>query len=145
LRAVEADVALALLLRIVKGMRVEERPDELAADVFEAEFEMGVLVDSVMAAVESGGANVEALLVGDFFRADKAGGVASAGRGDCGIKRVSESVAESNARRSGFDQFAGARAVKHAGLSSHDGSSLYTGGRWKEVESRKLKVEGGKR
>src|SRR6266850_833029 len=34
LGAVEADVALALLLGVVKGMRVEEGPDELAADVF---------------------------------------------------------------------------------------------------------------
>jgi len=33
LRAVEADVALALLLGIVEGMRVEEGPDELAADI----------------------------------------------------------------------------------------------------------------
>lgn len=73
LRAIEADVALALLLGIVKGMRVEEGPDELAADVFEAEFEMGVLVDGVMAAVESGGANVQALLVSDFFGADESG------------------------------------------------------------------------
>jgi hypothetical protein len=70
LGAVEADVALALLLGIVEGMGVEEGPDELAADVFEAEFEMGVLVDGVMAAVERGGADVEALLVGDFFGAD---------------------------------------------------------------------------
>ena len=52
-----------------------------------------------------------------------------------------EGVAESDARRGGFDQFAGARAVKHAGLSSHDGTSLYTGGREKGVESRKLKVK----
>jgi len=43
LGAVEADVPLALLLGIVEGMRVEERPDELAADVFKAEFEVGVL------------------------------------------------------------------------------------------------------
>src|SRR6267378_113218 len=141
LRAVEADVTLALLLGIVERMRVEEGPDELAADVFEAEFEMGVLVDGVMAAVEGGGADVEALLVGDFFRADEARGVAGAGGGDGGIERVSEGVAESDARRGGFDEFAGARAIKHAGLSSHDGSSLYTGGRGKVVESRKLKVK----
>ena len=43
LGAVESDVALALLFGIVKRMRVEKGPDELAADVFEAEFEMGVL------------------------------------------------------------------------------------------------------
>ncbi len=34
LGAVEADVALALLLGIVERMRVEEGPDELAADIF---------------------------------------------------------------------------------------------------------------
>src|SRR5258707_845562 len=84
--------------------------------------EMGVLVDGVMAAVESGGADVEALLVGDFFGADEAGRVAGAGGGDGGIERVGEGVAESDAGRAGVDVFAGARAIKHAGLSSHDGS-----------------------
>ena len=136
LRAVEADVALALLLGIVEGMRVEEGPDELAADVFEAEFEMGVLVDGVMAAVERGGADVQALLVGDLFGADEARGVAGAGGGDGGVEGIGEVVAESDAGRAGFDEFAGARAIKHARLSSHDGSSLYTGGRVREVESR---------
>jgi hypothetical protein len=141
MRAVQADVALALLLGIVEGMGVEEGPDELAADVFEAEFEMGVLVDGVMAAVEGGGADVEALLFGDFFGADEARRVTGAGGGDGGIERVSEGIAESDARRGGFYEFAGASAIKHAGLSSHDGSSLYTGGREKEVESRKLRIE----
>src|SRR5712664_4874368 len=61
LRAIEADVALALLLGIVEGMRVEERPDELAGDIFQAELEMGVLVDGVMARVEGSGTDVEAL------------------------------------------------------------------------------------
>ena len=37
--------------------------------------------------------------------------------------------------------FAGASAIKHAGLSGHDGSSLYTGGGEREVESRKSKVK----
>src|SRR5260370_19743356 len=69
LRAVEADVALALLLGIIKGVCVKEGPDELAADVFEAVFEMGVLVDGVMAAVESGGDHVLGVLVGEFFGA----------------------------------------------------------------------------
>ena len=70
LRAIQADIALALLLGIVEGMRVEERPDELAANVFEAEFEMGVLVDGVMAAVKSACTDIEPLLVSDFFRAN---------------------------------------------------------------------------
>ncbi len=98
-----------------------------------------------MAAVESGGADVEAVFVGDFFRADEAGRVASAGGRNGGVEGVREGVAESDARRGGFDQFAGARAIKHAGLSSHNGSSLYTGARGKEVESQMSKVESGKR
>src|SRR5438445_6464915 len=113
MRAVEADVTLALLFRIVKRMGVKEGPDELAADIFEPEFEVGVLVDSVVAAVEGGGTDVEALLVGDFFRADKARSVAGASGGDGGIEGMSESVAESDTRRAGFDEFAGARAIKH--------------------------------
>jgi len=93
----------------------------------------------VMATVEGGGPDVEALLVGDLFGADQARGVAGAGGGNGGIERVSEGVAESYARRAGFDEFARARAIKHAGLRSHDGTSLYTGGEHREVESRKLK------
>src|ERR1035437_5315637 len=49
LHFVHADIALALLLGIVKRMRVEKRPDELATDVFEAELKMRVLEDGVMA------------------------------------------------------------------------------------------------
>src|SRR6266481_852474 len=98
---------------------------------------MSVLVDGVMAAVESGGADVEALLVGDFFGADEARGVTGAGGGDGGVKGMSEGVAERDAGRAGFDLLAGASAIKHARLGSHDGISLYTGGRGKEVESRR--------
>lgn len=101
--AIETDVALALLLGIVEGVGVEEGPYELAADIFEAEFEMGVLVDGVMAAVESGGADVEALLFGDFFGDDESRGVASAGGGDGGVIGVREGVAKSYAWRGGFD------------------------------------------
>src|SRR5437868_3574892 len=131
LRAVEANVALALLLGIVKGMRVKERPDELAADVFEAKFEMRVLVDGVVAAVKRGGADIEALLVGDFFGGDQAGRITGARSGNSGIERVRESVAERDARRGGFDKFAGARAVKHARLGSHVGRLFYTRGQEK--------------
>src|SRR5205085_4306768 len=138
LRAVEANVALALLLGIVKGMRVKERPDELAADVFEAKFEMRVLVDGVVAAVKRGGADIEALLVGDFFGGDQAGRITGARSGNSGIERVRESVAERDARRGGFDKFAGTRAVKHARLGSHVGRLFYTRGQEKEVESQKL-------
>jgi hypothetical protein len=88
-----------LLLGIVEGVGVEEGPDKLAADVFEAEFERGVLEDGVVAAVEGGGADVEALLVGDFFGSDEMVGVAGAGGGDGGVKRMREGVAESDAER----------------------------------------------
>src|SRR5260370_32938673 len=97
---------------------------------------MSVFVKGRMAAVEGCGADVEARLVGDFFGADEERGVASAGGGDGGVEGMSESVAESDAGRDGFDEFAGARAIKHARLSSHDGTSLYTGGRDKKVERR---------
>ena len=142
LRAVEADVTLALLLGIVEGVGVKERPDELAADIFEAEFEMGMLVDGVMAAVERGGADVEALLIGDFFGHDEARGVAGARGGDGGVVGMREGVAEGDAGGGGFDEFAGTARVEHAGLRGHVGKQLYTGGRMERVESRKLKVEG---
>ncbi len=103
LRAIEADVALALLLGIIERVGMEEGPHELAADIFEAEFEMGVLVDGVMATIERGGADVEALLVGDFFGDDKARGVAGAGGGDGGVVGVGEGVAESDPGGGGFD------------------------------------------
>jgi hypothetical protein len=38
---------------------------------------------------------------------------------------MGEGVAEGDAGRAGFDEFAGARAIEHAGLGSHDGNSLY--------------------
>ena len=101
--AIEADITLALLLGIVERMRVKERPDELAADIFEAEFEMSVLVDGVVTAVEGGGADVDALLVGDLFGANESRGVTGAGGGDGGIERVQESVAKRDAGRAGLD------------------------------------------
>ncbi len=84
-------------------MRVEEGPDELAGNIFEAEFEMGVLENGVMAAVERGGADVEALLVGDFFGADEARCVAGTGSSNGGVEGMGPGVAESYAGRSGLD------------------------------------------
>ena len=81
---------------------MEKGPDELAADVFEAEFERGVLKDGVMAAVEGGGADVEALLVGDFFGGDEMVSVAGAGGGDGGVKWVGEGISESDAWSGGL-------------------------------------------
>ena len=51
-------------------MSVEKRPNQLAADIFQSEFEMGVLVYGVVTAVKRAGTNIEALLIGDLFRAD---------------------------------------------------------------------------
>ena len=104
MRAIEPHVTLALLLGIVERMRVQERPDELAADIFESEFKMGVLEDRVMAAVISCRAHVDALLFGDFFRADQARGIAGTRGSDSGIEGMREGVAQRDARRGGFDQ-----------------------------------------
>ncbi len=143
LRAIEADVALALLLGIVEGVGVEKGPDELAADVFEAEFEMRVLVDGVMAAIESGGADVEALLIGDFFGDDQARGVAGASGGDGGVVGMREGVAKSDARRGGFDEFAGTAGFEHTGLRGHVGEVHFTRmGEWGKSKVQRLTVDG---
>src|SRR5260370_40651215 len=55
LRAVEADVALALLLGIVEGMRVEKGPNELAGGIFEGATGKGGLVAGGVAGGERGG------------------------------------------------------------------------------------------
>jgi hypothetical protein len=106
-------------------MGVEEGPDELAGDIFETKFEMGVLENGVMAAVEGGCADIEALLVGDFFGADETRGVAGTGGSDGGIEGMSPGVAESYAGRSGLDQFTREGIFEHAGLGGHGGSLLY--------------------
>jgi len=126
LHAIHADVALTLLFGVVERVCVEKRPDELAADVFEAEFERGVLEDGMVSAIECGGADVEALLVGDFFRSDEMVGVAGAGGGDGGIERMVEKVAQGNARQGGFNGFGGGSAIEHARLCGHDGRLFYT-------------------
>ena len=83
-------------------MGVQEGPDKLAADVFEAEFEVSVLVDSVMAAKKSGGADSHPLLFGDFFRTDQPWRVTGSRCGDGGIERMREMIAKGDARRGGF-------------------------------------------
>ena len=84
-------------------MCVQERPHELPADILEAEFEMRVLIDGVVSAEESRRADHYPLLFGDFFRRDQSGRIAGARRRDCGIKRVSEVIAQGNPRRGSFD------------------------------------------
>src|SRR5271169_5962818 len=73
---IEPHVTLALLFGIIERMRVKKRPDELAADIFEAKFEMGVLENGVVSAIESCGADIHSLLFGDFFRRNDARGIA---------------------------------------------------------------------
>ncbi len=85
---------------------------------------MRVLVDGVMAAVERGGADIQALLVRDFFGADQARRVAGARGGDRGVEGMRRGVAERDAGRSGFDELAGERIFKHAGLRGHDAENL---------------------
>ena len=124
LDTIHADVALALLLGIVKRMGMKEGPDELPADIFKAEFEMSVLKDRVMAAVESGGADIEALFVRDFRWADEGRRIAGAGCGDRGVERMREGVAESDARRRSLNEIA-MRTFEHARLSGHVGGLFY--------------------
>lgn len=104
LGAVEPDVALALLFGIVKRMSMKKRPNELAADIFEAEFKVRMLKNSVVPAVKCGSTDIDALLLGDFFGIDDARGIAGACRGDGRIKRMREGIAKGNARRGGFDE-----------------------------------------
>src|SRR5262249_11071228 len=119
-RAVQSHVALALLFGIVKRMRVQERPDKLAAYILEPEFKMRVLIDRVMPAVKRGCANVDALLVCNFFRADQALRVARSRRSNRRIVGMRECIAQRYDRRTGIDQFSGARRIKHSGLGCHD-------------------------
>jgi len=67
LRAVEADVTLALLLGIVKRMGVEEGATNWRG-YFPGRIRNGRGWKRVMSAVKGGGADVEALFVGDFLR-----------------------------------------------------------------------------
>src|SRR5271154_2333760 len=117
--AIQANIALALLFGIVKRVSVKKRPDELAADVFQAEFEMRMLVDGVMAAVEGGRADVEALLIGDFVGGDQARGIACACGGNGRIEGVRKCVAKRYTRRGGIDRVRTRPPPEHGGLSSH--------------------------
>ena len=102
MRAVQADVPLTLLLRIVKGMRVQEGPYKLPADVFQPKFEMRVLVDGVMPAKIGRRSDHHPLFIGNFFGTDQPRRIAGARRRDRRIKRVREVIAQSDARRRRF-------------------------------------------
>ena len=120
MRAVEADVTLALLFRIIKGMRMQERPDELAADIFKAEFEVRVLIHGVVAAEVCGGADGDALLVGDFLRTDQTRGVAGSRCSNRGIVRMRKVIAEGDAGSGGFDMRFVRRVVRWRKSRGHE-------------------------
>ena len=115
---IESHVPLALLLGVVERMRVQKGPDKLPAHIFKAEFKMSVLVDGVMAAVKRGCPDLHALLVGNFLGTDQARRVAGARRGDGRIVGMSETIAQRDARRSGFKRHAVRLRGSHR-LSGH--------------------------
>ena len=100
---VKAYVTLALLFGVVEGMSVKKGPNELAANVLDSKLEMRVLIYGVMPAIESGRANVQALLIRDFVGRNQAGGVASSGGGNRRIERMRKGVSECDAWRRRLD------------------------------------------
>jgi len=114
---------------------VEKRPDELAADVFEAEFEMSVLIDGVVSTVKSCRTDIKALLVSNFVVGNEAWCVAGARSGDGGIERMQERIAEGHLGSAGFHQAGVGCPIKHTGLCGHFGR-FYTesGKRTKKLE-----------
>ena len=83
--------------KVVEGMSVKKGPYELAANVLDSKLEVRVLIYGVMAAMERGCANVEALLIGDFVGRNQAGGVASSSGGNRRIERMRKGVSERDA------------------------------------------------
>jgi hypothetical protein len=67
------------------------------ANVLDSEFELRVLIHGVMPAIESGCADVEALLIGDFVGSNQAGGVASSGGRNRRIEGMRKGVSERDA------------------------------------------------
>ena len=102
LRAVEPHVPLALLLGVIEGMRVQEGPHELPAHVFQAKFEVRVLIDRVMPAEVRSRADHHPLLFGDFLGTNEPRRIARARRRHCRIERVREIISQRHARRRRF-------------------------------------------
>jgi 2-dehydro-3-deoxy-D-arabinonate dehydratase len=100
-RLVEAHEALRGLLRVVEGMRVKERPHELAAHVLEPELEVGVLPHGVVPALEGERPDRLALGRGDFIRVDDPWRVAGAGGGYRGVVGPRRGATQRHARGSG--------------------------------------------
>ena len=87
-------------------MRVQKRPDKLPADILQPKFKMRVLENGVMSAVKRGRPDLQALLVGHFLGPNQARRIASTRRGNGRIVRVSEMIAQRDARRGGFKRHA---------------------------------------
>jgi hypothetical protein len=111
---VKAYVTLALLFGVVEGMNVKKGPNELAANVLDSKLEVRVLIYGVMPAIESGRANVEALLIRDFVGRNQAGGVASSSGGNRRIERMRKGVSECDAWRRRLDGIRRRRTFEHA-------------------------------
>ena len=73
---------------------MQERPDELARDVFEPELEMRVLIHRVVTGVERQRADRVALPVRDLGGPDDARRVAGARRGNRAVERCGRSGSE---------------------------------------------------
>ena len=139
--AIQADIALTLLLGIIKRVGMEKRPHKLAADIFQTKFEMGMLIDSVVAAVKRARTDIEALLVGDFFRTDKSRCVTRARGSDSGIEWMSKRIAQRYVGRRGLNEFSGARAFEHARLISHGGRLFYTDGESEHTQTHGMSLQ----
>src|ERR1700735_53683 len=119
LRTIQLHVALTLLFGVIKRMRVKQRPHKLPADIFQSEFEMGVLKYGVMSAIVSCGSDRHALLVSDFLETDKAGRIACASSRNRRIERMSEIISQRYPRRSGFHLGSGRRIRRWIKLRGH--------------------------
>jgi len=103
--AIETNIALALLLRVVKRVSVKYGPDELAAYILKTEFEVGVLINGVVAGEKSSRTDRRALLFGDLLGRDQARGIARPGGCNRGIIGVRERVPQSDVRNRLFDGY----------------------------------------
>jgi hypothetical protein len=83
-------------------MRVQERPHELAADIFEAKFKVRVLIHGVVAAKICTRSDGHALLVGYLFGLDQSSRIARSRGGNRGVKRMRERVSQCDARSAGL-------------------------------------------
>jgi hypothetical protein len=82
----------------------------------------------VVATVESGSADVEALLVSDLVGSDQAGRIASPGGRDRRIEGMRKGVAEGDAWGRRLDRIRRRRTFEHARLGGHVEKSFYTDG-----------------